>query len=494
MTHTKQALYRIEQIRLCEQMAKDDLGLSDETLMLRAATEAFRVVTTLYPDVRNLAVFCGAGNNAGDGYVLARLAHQKGFSVRIYACKPVDELPATAKQAAIAAMAAGISCESIDDWVDGEVELIIDALLGIGIKGLVRGSIEQAINLMNDSGLPILALDVPSGLDADTGCVLGVCAQAAVTVTFIALKMGLFTLDGPDHAGKIECVTLQLSSCLRTLDPSAYLLDDAALRGLLKPRKLNSHKGMYGHVLIIGGGPGMPGAVYLAALAAMRVGAGMVTIATHPEHVTGVLPLLPEVMIHAIHDIQDLLPLLARATIGVVGPGLGESVWANDVFQAVISAQLPLVIDASALRMLALHPQQDENWILTPHPGEAAGLLSCSIEDIQHDRCQSARLIQQQFGGCVVLKGAGTFVHTLEDQSYICMAGNPGMATAGMGDVLSGIIGGLLAQGLSMDDAAKLGVWVHARAADDAVLKQGERGLMASDLMPYLRRQINRFT
>lgn len=494
MTHNKQALYHIEQIRACECIAKDDLGLSEETLMHRAAASALRVLITLYPDVRHLAIFCGAGNNAGDGYVLAKLAHEKGFFIRLYACKPMDELPLTAKQAAISALAAGVVCQSIDDWIEEDVELIIDAVLGIGIKGQVHGLMEQAINLMNDSGLPILSLDIPSGLDADTGCVLGVCVKAAVTVTFIALKQGLFTLDGPDHAGKIEYDALQLSSCLSSLEPSAYALDDMVFRGLFKPRALNSHKGMYGHVLVIGGGPGMPGAIYLAALAAMRVGAGMVTIATHPDQVRGVLPLLPEVMVYPIHNIQDLLPLFARATIGIVGPGLGESAWAKDVFQTVISAQLPLVVDASALRMLAQHPQQDENWILTPHPGEAAALLSCSVDEVQQDRYQSARLIQQQWGGCVVLKGAGTIIHTSEDQSYVCTAGNPGMATAGMGDVLSGVIGGLLAQGLAMDDAAKLGVWIHARAADEIVLKQGERGLMASDLMPALRRQINRLT
>lgn len=494
MTQSKQALYCTESIRLCERMAKEDLGLSEETLMLRAATAAFRVMATLYPDTRTIAVFCGAGNNAGDGYVLAKLAHQKGFSVFIHAYKPIDELPIIAKQAALAAIAEGVTCQGVDDCIDSDVELIIDALLGIGIKGAVRGSMAQAINLINDAGLPVISLDVPSGLDADTGRVLGVCVQAAVTVTFIASKIGLFTLDGPDHAGKVECDHLQLTSCLKTLQPTAYPLDDSIFQGILKPRKLNSHKGMYGHVLIMGGGPGMPGAVYLAALAALRVGAGMVTIATHPEHVGGVLSLLPEVMIYPIHEVEDLLPLLSRATIGVVGPGLGESPWAQALFQSVISAQLPLVIDASALRMLALYPQQDESWILTPHPGEAASLLSCSTEEIQHDRCHSATLIQHQFGGCVVLKGAGTVIHTSEDKSWICMAGNPGMATAGMGDVLSGVIGGLLAQGLSMDEAAKLGVWVHAHAADEAVLKQGERGLIASDLMPYLRRQINQVT
>ena len=374
------------------------------------------------------------------------------------------------------------------------MELVVDALLGIGIKGSVRGSIAQAINLINDSGLPVLALDVPSGLDVDTGRVLGVCIHASVTITFIALKVGLYAYDGPDHCGKIICDSLQLEDCFAKIKPAAYQLDEYLLQGIMKPRCKNSHKGLYGHVLVIGGGPGMPGAVYLSALAALRVGAGMVTVATLPEHAGKILPLLPEVMIYGIDGVDSLRPLLENATVVIIGPGLGESSWANELFQAAISAQLPLVIDASALRLLAQNPQHDDNWVLTPHPGEAASLLACSTADIQVDRCRSAQLIQQQYGGGVVLKGAGSVVTSGENETYICVVGNPGMASAGMGDVLSGVIGGLLAQGVPLADAVKLGVWLHARAADDAVITQGERGLLASDLMPYLRRQINKCT
>ena len=494
MSKSTKALYLTKHMRLCERRALDDLGLTEDELMLRAGSAALNTLKTLYPDVRTIAVFCGGGNNAGDGYVLAMLSFQQGFSVIVYQYKVVEDLPTAAKHAAIAAIAAGVQCQCLDDVIDSEVELIIDGLLGIGIQGSVRGPIAHAINLINDSGLPVLALDVPSGLDSDTGRVCGVCINAAVTTTFIAEKVGLFTLDGPDHCGKVVCHSLQLNSCLASIEPAAYQLNEQLLRGIITPRLKNSHKGLYGHVLIIGGGPGMPGAVYLAAQAALRVGAGMVTVATLPEHAGKVLPLLPEVMIHAVHDLDSLQPLLMKATICVIGPGLGESDWAHSLFQAAVAAQLPLVIDASALRMLALNPQHDDNWVLTPHPGEAASLLACSSADIQIDRCKSAQLIQQQYGGCVVLKGAGSIVSSGEHETYICTAGNPGMASAGMGDVLSGVIGGLLAQGVSLTDAAKLGVWLHARAADEAVITQGERGLIASDLMPYLRRQINKCT
>ena len=494
MSKLKKALYLTQDIRLCEGKAFSELGVTADDLMMRAGTAAFHTLKTLYPDVRAIAVFCGGGNNAGDGYVLARLAYQQGFSVFVYSLKAIDDLPAAAHAAALSAIAAGVSFYTLDDIIDSEVELIVDGLLGIGLEGPVHGTIAQAIHLINDSELPVLALDVPSGLDADTGRALGVCITAAVTTTFIAEKVGLFTMDGPDQCGKIVCHNLQLEHCLASLTPAAYRLDKQLLHGIMAPRRKNTHKGLYGHVLVIGSGSGMPGATYLAALASLRVGAGMVTIATLPEHAGNVLPLLPEAMIYAIDDVSSLLPLLARATVCVLGPGLGESEWAVSLFRAAIAAQLPLVIDASALHLLAQYPQHDDNWVLTPHPGEAAYLLDCSITEIQMDRCKSAQLIQQQYGGCVVLKGAGSVVNTAESETYLCTDGNPGMASAGMGDVLSGIIGGLLAQGIPLADAAKLGVWLHAQAADEAVATQGERGLMASDLMPYLRRHINKCT
>ena len=495
MSTLKNSLFSTQQIQQCEWKALNELGLTEDELMLRAGSAAFNTLITLYPDVRSIAVFCGGGNNAGDGYVLAKLAHQQGFSVLIHQYKAIEDLPPAAAHAAIAALAAGITSQSLDDVIDSDVELIVDGLLGTGLKGPVHGPIAHAIHLINDSELPVLALDIPSGLDADTGCVLGVCIHATVTTTFIAQKVGLFTMDGPDHCGKVVCHSLQLDSCVATIPPTAYRLDEKLLQGTsIPPRRKNSHKGTYGHVLIIGGGKGMPGSVYLAALAALRVGAGMVTIATLPKHAGKVLPMLPEAMIYGVADVASLLPLLAKATICVIGPGLGENEWAHTLFRATIAAQLPLVIDASALHLLALNPPHDDNWVLTPHPGEAAALLACSTAEIQHDRCKSAQLIQQQYGGCVVLKGVGSIVTAEDHDIHLCTAGNPGMASAGMGDVLSGIIGGLLAQGVSLVDAAKLGVWLHARAADEAVMTQGERGLIASDLMPYLRRQINKCT
>ncbi|ASQ45079.1 NAD(P)H-hydrate dehydratase [Legionella clemsonensis] len=491
MTTTKSSLYQVKQIRLCEQSAMTDLGLSEDELMERAGFSAFSALTKLYPDIRNIAVFCGSGNNAGDGYILARLAYEKGYSVVIHQYKTVEELPPAARHAALTAIAAGVPCQSLEEAIDSEVELIVDALLGIGLQGIVKGPLVAAINQINDSKLPVLAIDIPSGLNADTGAVLGVCVRATTTVTFIARKLGLFTLDGPDYCGKIICDSLGLDRILSTTQSAVQVLDGSLRNTLLVPRLKNSHKGHYGHVLIIGGGHGMPGSVFLTANAALRVGAGLVTIATRPEHASQVLPALPEAMIYGIKEANDLSPLISRATICVIGPGLGEDEWAHALFTKVLTSQLPMVIDASALRILATHHQQDDNWILTPHPGEAGSLLNCSAAEVQKDRFAAVSEIQRQYGGNIILKGVGTLVATDESEIYLCAAGNPGMASAGMGDALNGVIAGLFAQGLSLAEAAKLGVWLHATAADTAAIANGERGLLASDLMSYLRQQVN---
>ncbi|CEK11733.1 bifunctional ADP-dependent NAD(P)H-hydrate dehydratase/NAD(P)H-hydrate epimerase [Legionella hackeliae] len=491
MTTAKISLYQVKHIRSCEQLAITDLGLSEDELMERAGHSAFRTLTKLYPSVRNIAVFCGSGNNAGDGYVLARLAQEKGYTVVIHQYKTVEELPPAARHASLTAIAAGVNCQPLEETIDTEVELIVDALLGIGLEGKVKGPIVTAINQINDCGLPVLALDIPSGLDADTGAVLGACVKATTTMTFIARKLGLMTLDGPDYCGKIVCDSLGLEHCLSSIQPAVQVLNESLRNTLLPPRLKNSHKGHYGHVLIIGGGHGMPGSVFLTANAALRVGAGLVTIATRPEHAGHVLPALPEAMIYGIEEVDEVLPLISRATICVIGPGLGEDEWAHALFTKALTSQLPMVIDASALRILANNRQHDDNWILTPHPGEAASLLSCSTAEIQRDRYKAINELQAQYGGNVILKGVGTLITTHESETYLCAAGNPGMASAGMGDALNGIIAGLFAQGLSLSDAAKLGVWLHATAADAAAIAKGERGLLASDLMPYIRQQVN---
>ena len=272
------------------------------------------------------------------------------------------------------------------------------------------------------------------------------------------------------------------------------ILDLKKLLHFLPPRERTAHKGMFGHVMIIGGDKGMGGAVAMAAEASARTGAGLTSAATRPEHVAAILARRPEIMVTGVSSGQELEPLLARPSLLVVGPGLGRSAWSEQMLQQATLCGLPLVLDADGLNILAagrvVRESKRDSRILTPHPAEAARLLGVTTADIQQDRTAAAQALQERYGGVIVLKGAGTLVCGLEGTVDICMGGNPGMASGGMGDVLSGIIGSLLAQGLALFDAARLGVCLHAEAADIAA-KQGERGLLASDLIAQLPKLVN---
>lgn len=484
-------LFSVAQIRALEQVAIDDLGIPASQLMDRAGLASFKVLKQAFPTAKKIVVFCGSGNNAGDGYVLARLAHESGLNVRIYQYKDMDDLPPTAKEAARSAISTGVPCLSLDEADSGDADLIVDALLGIGLNATVSEPLASTINHINASHLPVLSLDLPSGLNADTGQRMGSCVQATTTITFLARKLGMMTADGPDSCGNILCHDLDLGKLVSRMTAAAQVLASDLSLKMLPKRPKNCHKKDFGHVLVIGGTDGMPGSVLLTAQAALRVGAGLVTIATRPQYALAAPAGLHEAMIYGIEEPASLVELLDRATVCVIGPGLGEDEWARALFKKAIASQLPMIIDASALRILSEKPQQDDNWVLTPHPGEAAALLACSLDGISEDRFQAVALLQARYGGQVVLKGVGSLIRTDEPATYLCSAGNAGMATAGMGDVLSGVIAGLAAQHLSLKEAALLGVNLHAMAADMAAEEGGERGMIATDLMPYLRRLVN---
>lgn len=269
-------------------------------------------------------------------------------------------------------------------------------------------------------------------------------------------------------------------------------LDKSLLTSIFLPRARDAHKGDFGHVLIIGGDHGMGGAVRLSAEAALRVGAGLVSVATRPEHLTLVSATCPEIMCHSIEKASELEPLLEKASVIILGPGLGQSKWSRQLFELAIAYDLPKVVDADALNLLSESMETQHRWVLTPHPGEAARLLQEKIESIQANRIESANALANRFGGVVVLKGADSIVQMENELPSVCPYGNPGMATAGMGDVLSGVIGGLLAQHIELLFAAKIGVLLHALAGDEAAKTSGERGLIATDLMPHLHRLVNR--
>lgn len=264
-----------------------------------------------------------------------------------------------------------------------------------------------------------------------------------------------------------------------------------ALLQALPARKTDSHKGDFGHVLVIGGAPGMLGAVILAAQAATITGAGLVTVATHPTHAALVSVAQPNVMSYGVDCTEDLTPLLQRASVIVIGMGLGRNIWAQALFTAATQANLPIIIDADALHLLAENPQKNSHAILTPHPGEAAALLNTTITSVQHDRLGTIIQLQKKYSGVMILKGAGTLISDTEHDPLLCLAGNPGMATGGMGDILSGIVGGLVAQHVSLFSAAALGVYAHAHAADIAANELGERGLQPQDVLKYLPTLLN---
>ncbi len=493
MQTPKDAVYLNEQIQLCEQYALQHLQLSVDELMAQAGAASFSTLCKEFPHVKNIVIFCGSGNNAGDGLVLAKLAHQHGYVVTVNLLKEIEVLSDEARHAALQAIASGVTCLFGDDLLDhnenllADADLLIDAIIGIGLYDNIREPYATVINQINYSNIPVMAIDIPSGLNSDTGKIMGYCIRAAITVTFIGKKFGMMTADGVDVCGRIILHTLNLSEYLGA--PAAMLLSNTMKNYRLPRRLANCYKNQFGHILIIGGNIGMPGSVCLAAEAALRVGAGLVTIVTQSCYAGYATLRLPEAMIFGIENAIEIQCLLEQATVCLIGTGLGTDDWAQQLFNIVIASHLPMVIDASALQILAVHPQYDDNWVLTPHPGEAAHLLACSITVIQNDRYLAVQRLQQQYGGTIVLKGVGSLI--CHDSIALCDAGNPGMASPGMGDVLSGVIAGLIAQGLSLAQATNFGVYIHSKAADLAAEEFGQRGLLATDLFQYLRQLVN---
>ncbi|MCO7242664.1 NAD(P)H-hydrate dehydratase [Vreelandella aquamarina] len=491
-TSSLRPLYKATQVRELDQRTIAG-GIESFALMQRAASSAWHSFRSRWPQARSVTVLCGGGNNGGDGHVLAALAMQSGLKVQRLSLKPRDALSGDVARAAELATAAGVGFEEWHPHTTLAGEVIVDALLGTGLSGEVEGSIKQAIKAMNTASQPVLALDIPSGISADTGAMLGTAVEATCTVTFIGDKIGLHTGDAPAYTGDIDFRPLGVKAqAFFDIPPTAWRLDDALLGEAFTPRSRTSHKGSLGHVLVMGGAPGFGGAALLASQAAARLGAGKVTLATAHEHITASLVRCPEVMARAVRGGADAADLPASADVVVIGPGLGQESWGQAMLQSALKASSPLVVDADALNLLASRwpDLRRDNWILTPHPGEAARLLGCSVSDVQADRPEAARALQRARGGIVILKGAGSLIAG-PSGLVVCPYGNPGMASGGMGDILSGILGALVGQFNSLEQSAWLGVMAHALAGDEAAKAAGERGLLASDLASYARVLIN---
>ena len=491
------AIYQTAQIREIELLARRRYAIAGHELMQRAGRGACRYLLRRWPEAQRIVVICGTGNNGGDGYVLAQAAHERGLKVIVMYLGAPDRLSAGARHAYDLCHKAGVTLLPFTErYAWQQVDVIVDALCGIGLQSEVRRDIAHVMQFINQRQpkQPVLALDVPSGIHADTGAMLGEAIHAQATITFIGMKVGLLTGHGVAGAGEIYCDDLQLPPEIFSL--SVGHLTEIQLTQFapyLQPRPRDMHKGVAGHVLIIGGAPGYTGAPRMAAAAAMRVGAGLVTVATQPRLASVMNLTLPEIMCVGITHARQLQPLLNQASVIVLGPGLGQSSWAKALLKKVLATPLPLVVDADGLNLLAQYPRPvtRADWILTPHPGEAGRLLQVATQQVQADRVRAATEIAERFQAITVLKGAGTLVVSPNASATLCTAGNPGMASAGMGDVLSGVIGGLLAQGVPTAAAASLGVCLHAHAADQAAAAEGERGMMATDLLPYLRLLVN---
>lgn len=473
-------LYVNAQIREIETRAFEKIPPGE--LMERAGKAAFDFMLERWPLSERIVVVCGPGNNGGDGYVLAKYARQAGLTVQIWKCgdSRTEE-----------AIAAAALCEDlVTDEPDLEVaDLIIDAYLGIGLEGdSLKSEAMEIVKAINEVGKPVFALDCPTGINTDTGQALGLAVEAEVTLTFIALKQGLFTGDAAACCGYIVCYPLDLDPVsFEGVEPNASLYVIQKMKPFLAPRKKTAHKGDFGHVLVIGGNKGFGGAAIMASEGALRTGAGLVSLATRPEHVGAVIAERPEIMAHGIEKADELTPLLEKATVIVLGPGLGQDAWAEALFEATMASNKPLIVDADALTLLSQNKAKlRDNLILTPHIGEASRLLGCEAVEIQKNRFKAVKEIQKKYGGAVILKGAGSLIVGPDGHITICPYGNPGMASGGMGDVLSGIIAGLVAQGFENEEAAIWGVYLHAIAADHAS-EDGERGMIASDVLGYVR-------
>ena len=468
--------------------------LAQPTLMERAGRAAAEEAVRLTQDrAGHVLIVCGPGNNGGDGLVMARRLLQAGRSVTVAFAEDPRSLPPDAAAAFTAWRAAG--GETVSDFPGAPANgwaLVVDALFGIGLRRPIEGRYARWIDTMNAQQAPRLAIDIPSGLDADTGAILGTVFQATATLTFIALKPGLLTLDGPDYAGTVHVHRLDIDPAA-WLSPPGFEIRPAMVREFMRPRRQNTHKGSYGDVGIIGGAPGMTGAALLAGRAALKLGSGRVYVGLVDDHAIPVDHTQPELMLKRPEQVLEQAGVLA------LGPGLGTSATALALLERAVRSDRPLLLDADALNLLADAPHlkaqiaaREAPTLLTPHPGEAGRLLGIGTAHVQADRVASALELSTRFRADVVLKGGGSVLATTTGQWVIHTTGHPGMASAGMGDVLTGLIASLLAQGWPARSALLAAVHLHGAAADRLAREGiGPIGLTASEVAEAARGVFN---
>ena len=496
-----QAVYTAAQSRSLDVAAAKSLNLSGFALMQRAGAAALAVLEENFSTFSEICVLCGKGNNGGDGYILAALAQKQGLSTQVFELADITTIAGDARKARDLAVKEGVVCVSSADLLTiSQDVVIVDAILGTGFKGELSAETLRVLNLVCASQAHVLAMDIPTGINADTG---GACAGALfadLTVTFIGLKRGLVTGAGKKHCGTLVLRDLGVSTKLSAGASSAALFEFDQTQ--LPVRRADGHKGSFGNLVIVGGDINMGGAVILAAQSALRAGCGLVTVVTRGEHRCGMQAHRPEVMLCAASDHKAVTTAINKADCVLVGPGMGTQAWGQELLQQCLAFRGPKVLDADALNLVSSGASSRlENCVITPHPGEAGRLLGLSTAQIQADRFVAVAQLADQYGAVVVLKGPGTLVcgqevcgqevceqevcrqEAFQNVVGICQHGNAGMATAGMGDVLAGILASFVAQGVTLEAAARLGVALHSASADIAVQHTGERSLLASDVI-----------
>lgn len=472
-------LYSAHDTQAIEHEAIKQPELPSLLLMKRAGLFAFETLQHHFRPPNSITLLCGTGNNGGDGFIVAQLAAMAGIEVRVILFGQTEKITGDALIAYQEMCALGIHPEPFSQIAIEQADILIDALFGIGLNRPITGKLASQIKRINQTNKPVLALDTPSGLEVDSGAILGEAIIATHTCTFITHKLGLHTFKGPETAGKLHFNSLGIAAklCQRytplaSNHPLKYWLNK------LPKRLASRHKGVAGTACLVGGNYNTMGAIQLAGLASLKVGAGLVKLITHSEHITAITQRTPEVMCYSA---EAFLSQANLANVVAIGPGLGLDSWAQSLYQQLLDTPLPKVIDADALSLLAQSPSRQDQWVLTPHPGEAARLLHSDSQTVQNNRIAAIKSLQHQYGGVIVLKGNGTLIYD-GTRMELCLAGNPGMAVGGMGDILTGAISGLIAQGLSPWNAACLGVSLHAHAGDVLAQQKGQPGMLPSEL------------
>ncbi len=509
-----------DEMREMDRRTSEHFGLPGRVLMENAGRGFFQVLMETFPEIssRDVAIAAGRGNNGGDGFVAARYLAGRNIAVTVYLLADSSRLQGDAADNFKLLAPLGVRVRELPDpktfsRFNDEMarhDIWIDAILGTGLTADVTGYFKSVIEYINGRNRPVLAVDIPSGVHSDTGGICGICIRAAATVTFAYPKIGHCLFPGAACCGTIHVIDIGIPCHIAAeVGPRQHLVTSADIRAMLRPRPEDAHKGITGHMLVAAGGPGKTGAAALCALSGLRAGAGLVTLAV-PETLQSVAAAQTlEVMTAPVPDdgtglfsdagLESIMALLEDKQVMAIGPGIGTTPQTRDLIARLIpECRIPMVIDADSINIIAENPdillKRQADIILTPHPGEMARLIKTTPADIQSDRIGHARRFAEKYKIYLVLKGARTVIALPDGHVYVNSTGNSGMASAGMGDVLTGMIAGFVAQEYAPDVAARIAVYLHGAAADAVARDKGPIGYIAGDVLAALTAARGRIT